>query len=151
MKLYLWTDGGARGNPGPSAIGGVAKSYRGSDKMQTVFTFSECIGEGTNNRAEYMALIKGMRMAANRGAVEIVCYLDSELVVKQVTGAYRTKDPDLRKFLREVHGLSVYAICSFQHVPRHMNAEADKLVNKALDMLRKGVDETAIDINLKRE
>ena len=98
----LYTDGGSRGNPGPSAIGGIL--YQ--DK-KIINEFSECIGKATNNQAEYKALIKGLEMAKKQGIRELDCYLDSELVANQMNRRYKIKDTDLAPLFVKVWNLSL--------------------------------------------
>lgn len=127
--VKLFTDGGARGNPGPAAIGGVL--YDGDNKLAE---FSEYIGETTNNQAEYQALLKGLNLALENNVTELDCYLDSELVVRQLKKEYKVKDKDLAKIFVKVWNLSLkFKSISFKHVKRELNKEADKLVNVALD------------------
>lgn len=129
-KLTIYTDGGARGNPGPSAVGIVIYS----SGEQPVRQIGEYIGNGTNNQAEYKALIRGLMEAATLGGTEITCYLDSELVVRQLTGQYKVKEGRLKKLIAEVFRLSnKFLRVEFKHVAREKNKLADKLVNKALD------------------
>lgn len=125
----LFTDGGARGNPGPAAIGGVL--YQ---KEQKINSFSEYVGETTNNQAEYLALIKGLKMALEFDLKNLDCFLDSELVVKQLNQEYRVKDKDLAKLFVQTWNLVIkFKKITFNHVRREFNKEADALVNKALD------------------
>lgn len=129
MKIKLFTDGGSRGNPGPAAIGGVL--YQDE---QEIAHFSEYIGETTNNQAEYKALLTGLELAQKHRIQELECFLDSELVVKQLNKEYRVKDPDLAKLFVKVWNLSQeFSKISFSHVRRELNKEADRLVNLALD------------------
>ncbi len=129
MSAKLYTDGGARGNPGPSGIG-----YILSIPGQAEIEGSEYIGQGTNNQAEYEALIRGLSKARQQGVGEIACYLDSELVVKQLRGEYRVKDASLKKLFDKVKELaSQFSQIEFVHVRREKNKKADKLVNLALD------------------
>lgn len=125
----LFTDGGARGNPGQAAIGGVI--YLGDKKIAI---FSEYIGETTNNQAEYAALIKGLEVALVNKIKELNCYLDSELVVKQLNKEYKVKEASLAKIFVKAWNLALqFKKITFTHVPRGLNKEADALVNKALD------------------
>lgn len=129
-KLIIHTDGGSRGNPGPSGIGAVLKSPSGD----LVAEVSEYIGEGTNNQAEYKAVIAALAKAKDLGAEELEFVLDSELVVKQLKREYRVKDKDLAPlFVKVYNGAMGFKNVSFRHVRREMNKEADALVNKALD------------------
>ena len=129
-QFTLNTDGGARGNPGPSAIGGVIKNSSG----EVVKQFKEYTGVSTNNVAEYSALVEGLSIAINLKIKAISCFLDSELVVKQVRGEYRVKDENLKILYLKVLDLkSKFKQISFNHVRRKDNSLADKLVNEALD------------------
>lgn len=129
-KLVIYTDGGARGNPGPAAIGVVI--YGAGEKP--VKKIAEHIGSMTNNQAEYLALIKGLSEALALEASEVVCFLDSELVVRQLLGQYKVKEPGLQKLAAEVFKLqNRFLKVEFKHVAREKNKLADKLVNEALD------------------
>lgn len=130
MKLITYSDGGARGNPGPAAYGVVIKDADG----KLVKQHGRYIGETTNNQAEYRGLIDALEHAQQFGATEVECYLDSELLVKQMKGEYRVKDPELAKLYVRVHNLMVMiGKVSFTHIRRALNKEADAFVNKALD------------------
>ena len=130
MRLIVNVDGGARGNPGPAAIGVVVRTQDGDVLAEA----AETIGKATNNVAEYRALIRGIELAAQNGATELELYGDSELVVKQVRGEYKVKDPGLKPLHAEARaGLSAFGEWSFSHVRREANADADALVNQALD------------------
>lgn len=126
---YLNTDGGSRGNPGPAAIGGVIK--KGGEE---VVTFSEYIGEKTNNQAEYAALIIGLKYAKKNKINQIVCRLDSQLIVKQLNGEYRVKHEMMKPLFDEVKKLEKeFDLIQYEHVRREKNRRADELVNNALD------------------
>ena len=128
VKIY--TDGGARGNPGPAAIGIIIKNEAG----EIIKKHAECIGEATNNIAEYKAIIKGLELAKHFEPEEIHCYLDSELVVKQLKQEYRVKDAKLQPLFIKVWNLKMgFKKISFTHIRREMNAEADSLLNIELD------------------
>jgi len=130
MKLKLYSDGGARGNPGPAGIGVVIKN----EDNETVESFGKYLGEQTNNFAEYTALIEGLKKAAELGADEVVCYMDSELVTKQMRGEYKVKEPNLQKlFVQAYNASQKFKKVEFNHVYRADNKEADKLVNEAID------------------
>ena len=130
MKLTINVDGGARGNPGPAAIGIVVRDPEG----EVITDLGETIGDATNNVAEYKALIRGIRMAVELGADELEIRGDSELVVKQMLGQYKVKHPDLRLLFAEVMKLrGKFERLSFTHVPRSQNKEADRLVNEKLN------------------
>jgi len=130
VKLVVNVDGGSRGNPGPAAIGVVVRDHDG----EVVADAAEPIGSATNNVAEYRALIRGIELAAQNGATRVELYGDSELVVKQVRGEYKVKDAGLKPLHAEARAaLSAFEEWSFSHVRREQNAEADALVNQALD------------------
>ena len=130
MRLTVHVDGGARGNPGPAAIAAVITA----DGGEVIDSGAQVIGRATNNVAEYRALIFGIERARALGATEVDLIGDSELVVKQVRGEYRVKDPNMKPLHAAVkEALSELDSWSIRHVKRHLNAEADRLVNEALD------------------
>ena len=130
MKLVVHVDGGARGNPGPAAVGVVVATPDG----EVVHAVGETIGEATNNVAEYRALLRGIELAREHGASELEIYGDSELVVKQIRGEYKVKDAGLKPLHAEARAaLADLDEWSFDHVRRENNAHADDLVNQALD------------------
>ena len=132
MNLILHSDGGARGNPGPMGIGVVVTDEQGN----VVKTIKEAVGEGTNNQAEYKALLRGLTEAKDMNAEKVICYLDSELVVKQLNGQYKIKEPGLQVLATEALKLrNNFKLVEFKHVRREHNAHADKLVNEALDAI----------------
>jgi ribonuclease HI len=129
-KLTVNVDGGARGNPGPAAIGVVVRDADGG----VVDAVGETIGKTTNNVAEYRALLRGVELAAAHGATELELVGDSELVVRQIEGRYKVKNAAMK----ELHAQAKKALTGFdhwsiRHVKRGQNADADKLVNEALD------------------
>lgn len=129
-RLTVNVDGGARGNPGPAAIGAVVRGEGG----EVLEERGERIGKATNNVAEYRALLLGIERAAALGAEEVELLGDSELIVKQVRGEYKVKDAALRELHAEVRrALGDFERWSIRHVPRAENAEADRLVNEVLD------------------
>lgn len=135
-KLIIYTDGGARGNPGPAGIGAVLMDEHGT-VLQEV---SEYIGAQTNNFAEYEALIRALKAAkkmfgAKLRDMHIEARLDSELVVRQLSGLYKVKEPTLKVKFAEVATLRLEDVPNmiFTHVMRGKNAHADELVNKAID------------------
>lgn len=129
-KLIVNVDGGARGNPGPAAIGAVVRGAGG----QVLEERGERIGTATNNVAEYRALLLGIERAAALGASELELVGDSELIVRQVKGEYKVKDANLRELHAEVkRALGDFERWSIRHVRRAENAEADRLVNQVLD------------------
>lgn len=130
MKLIIFTDGGARGNPGPAATGIVIKDESGN----TIDSFGEYLGEQTNNFAEYSALIAGIKKTKELGADELECVLDSELVVKQMQREYKVKEPTLQKKFIEAYNASMqFKKITFRHTARENNKEADAIVNRILD------------------
>jgi ribonuclease HI len=130
LNCAVYTDGGARGNPGPAAAGGVILAQDGT----LVEELSEFLGVATNNVAEYQALAMTLRRAKELGFEQVTVHMDSELIVRQLNGIYRVKDPKMlelyaqvRKLLREFSDWKVV------HVPRAENKHADELVNAVLD------------------
>ena len=131
MKAKIYTDGGARGNPGPGGIGVVIKC---NDK---ILEFSKFIGNSTNNQAEYKAVILALEEAKKLKIQEIDFYSDSELIVNQLNRKYKIKNKDLSFLFIQVWNLSLnFKKITFTHIPREQNKEADKLVNQALDNLK---------------
>ena len=129
-KVIIYTDGGARGNPGPAGIGAVIYD----EDKGLIAEISEFLGVATNNQAEYKALIYALRKAADLRVKELDCYLDSELVVKQLKGEYRVKDKDLALLFLDIHNLSLsFKKITYTHIPRERNKEADRLANEAMD------------------
>ena len=129
MKVTVHVDGGSRGNPGLAAVAAVI-----SDEDGTVLEErSETIGVATNNVAEYRALLLGIERAKGLGADELDLVGDSELIVRQVKGEYKVKDPALRELHARVRQALVGPRWSIRHVRREENAAADALVNAALD------------------
>ena len=130
MKATLWTDGGARGNPGPAAFAYVLETEDGT----VLDARGEAIGVATNNVAEYSALVAGLRRAAEAGVRELEVRSDSELMVKQMRGEYRVKNRDLQTlFLDASRAARDVGSVSYTHVRREHNELADRLVNEALD------------------
>jgi len=129
-RLTVNVDGGARGNPGPAAIGIVVRDGDG----EVVGEVGETIGEATNNVAEYRALLRGIELAAEHGAEELELVGDSELVVRQVEGRYKVKNAGMKELHEEVkRALREFDSWSIRHVRRENNSDADRLVNQALD------------------
>jgi ribonuclease HI len=139
--LILHTDGGARGNPGPAAIGVVIEIEKDGE-AEVIAELGETIGMATNNVAEYRAIIRGLEEAQRLGADTVTCLLDSLLVVEQLNGNYRVKSVDMKPLYARVQALRQrFALVTFQHVSREQNQEADRLVNDALDgKLRAGLN-----------
>ena len=129
-RLVVNVDGGARGNPGPAAIAAVISTPQG----EVLEEHGERIGEATNNVPEYRALLLGLERARSRGARRVELIGDSELVVRQVRGEYKVKDEALKGlYAKAVKALADFDSWSIRHVRRDDNAEADRLVNVALD------------------
>ncbi len=128
--LDIFTDGASRGNPGPAAIGVVFRQKNGP----ALAVHSEAIGRTTNNMAEYHAVVTALEHCVRWGVEKVHLYMDSELIVRQLSGVYRVKSPDLRPLYQQVVFLS-RKIPEFKvtHVKRALNTEADALANKALD------------------
>jgi len=123
-------DGGARGNPGPAAVGVVLSTPEG----QVVDELAQRIGHATNNVAEYRAVLLGLERARELGATDVELINDSELVARQLTGAYRVKHPSMKSLHRQALALlEALDRWSIRTVPRTDNARADELVNQALD------------------
>jgi ribonuclease HI len=132
MRLMVYSDGGARGNPGSAAAAFLILNEKG----QILKKSSRCLGVRTNNQAEYEALIAALESAAALGVFEVVCHLDSEVVVKHLTGEYKVKNEVLRGlWVRAQELKKCFKATSFVHVPRTNRyiVEADRLVNEALD------------------
>jgi ribonuclease HI len=133
--LEVWTDGASKGNPGPAGIGIVFRQQGG----EALCAHREAIGRATNNVAEYQAVLRALEFCRRWGIARLHLYLDSELIVRQLTGAYRVKSPGLRPLYQQV----AYLARGFQefrvrHVPRSRNAHADHLANLALAGQRPG-------------
>jgi ribonuclease HI len=134
-ELLLYCDGGARGNPGPAAIGAVVFDAT-LDPPALLASVSEYIGIATNNVAEYKALIAGLEAVAHLQARVIHVRADSLLVINQLRGRWKVKHANMRPLYAEARALlAAYDVVDLRHVPRAENAEADALVNAALDAL----------------
>ena len=130
MRAKLWTDGGARGNPGPAAYGYVLEADDGT----VLAAHGEAIGEATNNGAEYRALVAGLEKAGELGVDELEVVSDSELLVKQMRGEYKVKNEALRELSLQALGLArQLGAVTYTAVRREHNELADQLVNEALD------------------
>ena len=126
---HLWVDGASRGNPGQAGAGIVLDSGG-----ENVLYQGEYLGKATNNEAEYRALILGMKIAERQGCWELEIHSDSELLVRQMRGEYRVKNPRLQElYFQAVKGLEPFKKVVFTHVPREENREADRLANMAID------------------
>jgi ribonuclease HI len=132
-EVLIYCDGGARGNPGPAAIGAVVLDPT-TDPPTRLATVSERIGVATNNVAEYRAVIAGLEAARPHHARVARVRADSLLVVRQLQGAWKLKHPPLRPLFERARALlAEYEVVDLAHVPRELNTDADLLVNAALD------------------
>ena len=135
-KLFIYTDGGSRGNPGPSAVG----IYIEDENGKTIQKIAKKIGEATNNIAEYMAIIEALewfKTSNFKAAISgLYFFLDSRLVVNQVNGLFKVKNGNLRNFILKIRELEqeLKIKVDYELIPREKNWRADKLVNQALDL-----------------
>jgi ribonuclease HI len=130
VKVVVNVDGGSRGNPGPAAIGVVVATPDGA----VLDEVAEAIGVATNNVAEYRALLRGLERARDLGASEVEIVNDSELIARQLRGAYKVKHPAMKPlYLEAMAALRGFDRWQIRTVPRALNAAADALVNAALD------------------
>jgi len=132
MALIIFTDGAALGNPGPMGIGIVI--YRGGKKAGEM---SEYLGEGTNNVAEYTAVIRALEYAKAGGDKEVHVKSDSQLIVRQLNGEYKVKDAKLKPLKRKIESLREGMSVRFEHIPREQNGEADALSKEAAEAGKK--------------
>jgi len=134
MEIKLYTDGGARGNPGPAAAGAVI--FVGENE----YHYGVYLGEKTNNQAEYLALQIGLGIVSKRFKTDaelVEVFMDSELIVKQLNGLYKVKDPGLKVLNEEVKKLvSTLPMVKFNHIPREKNTQADQILNEVLDNIK---------------
>jgi len=130
-KLIIYTDGGARGNPGPAGCGAVFYD----ENKNLVAEISEFIGRATNNQAEYKAVVFAIKKAEELKAEELDFYLDSELVVRQLKREYKVKNKELASLFVEIYNsILKFKKVNFFHIKREFNKEADRLANLAMDM-----------------
>ncbi|MFH1286677.1 MAG: ribonuclease HI family protein [Candidatus Magasanikbacteria bacterium] len=129
-KVIIYCDGGSRGNPGPSATGIVIKDEKGN----VLEAYGEFLGKQTNNFAEYSAVISGFKKAHALGANEVVCYVDSMLVERQLNKQWKVKHPSMQKlFVQSWNAMQEFNKVTIKHTMREGNKEADAEVNKVLD------------------
>ena len=134
VKAIIYTDGGSRGNPGPSALGVVVTEESG----KVLKEYSHYLGEVTNNQAEYEAVIFALQKAKQLGIKEVELRVDSELIGRQLLGKYKIKDPDLQPLFLKAWNLRLdYDKVDIKIIPREQNKKADKLVNRELDSRNK--------------
>jgi len=132
MKIKLYTDGASRGNPGLSGAGGVAYDSQGNKIMEVMHYLGN---DKTNNQAEYAAVWAGINALATRySGADLECYMDSQLVCRQLSGEYKVKNRDLRQAVEAISLLlNKFNAVSYYHVLREKNKEADALANRAVD------------------
>ncbi len=129
MKAQLYTDGGSRGNPGPAAAGILI-----IDENKKEIKAGKYLGHATNNEAEYNALILGLQKCSSIGVSELECFMDSELVIKQMQGLYKVKDSRMQALFALASDLkNRFDTISFTHIERAKNKTADQIVNYVLD------------------
>lgn len=130
-KLIIYTDGGARNNPGPAGIGVVIYD----EKKEVIKTYREYIGKATNNEAEYRAVAAALELATKYTKDNLDLFLDSEFVVKQLNKEFRVKEPRMKVLFDRVKKLeNRFKKVTYNHIPREKNRLADKLVNEAIEM-----------------
>ena len=129
-RVVVWTDGGARGNPGPAGIGALLTDENGAFLAE----HAEGIGPATNNVAEYKAAIAGLRLAEAHGATHVLLRADSRLLIEQLAGRFRVKNPTLQVLHQEARALiKGFERVDLEHVRRERNVEADRLANEGID------------------
>ncbi|MFA6492970.1 MAG: ribonuclease HI family protein [Patescibacteria group bacterium] len=143
MKIIVYSDGGARGNPGPAGIGCVIQAQNEKDKVENLAEISKYIGVATNNQAEYRAVVEALNwLIANydvndtsKVLLEVEFFLDSQLVVEQLNQRYKLKNEGLKPLFWQIRDLVIKlgGKVTFCHIPREQNKKADKLVNLAID------------------
>lgn len=133
-KGVIFTDGGARGNPGPAGIGYVIYN----EKNIIIYRAGVYIGEATNNQAEYQAVYQALAKAKELDLSNLDFYLDSELVVNQLSQKFKIKNPELAKLFVKIWNLSQsFENINYKYIPREKNKLADQLVNQAIDQALK--------------
>ncbi len=133
MKAVLYTDGASRGNPGDASIG----AYICTEDGISLCEISEYIGKTTNNVAEYMALIRGLKECLALDLLDVSVYMDSQLIVKQCVGEYKVKTPHIRPLYNEVKTLEqAFRTFSITHIKRALNGKADALANEAFKKIK---------------
>jgi ribonuclease HI len=135
-RILIYTDGGSRGNPGPAACAAVVQS---ADDGQTLLEEGKFLGRATNNVAEYEGILLGLELARRIEARQIEIRSDSELLVRQIVGQYRVKNPGLKPLYDRVRkAIGDFDSVEIRHVRREQNVEADRVVNETLDAERRG-------------
>ena len=144
-RLEIYTDGACSGNPGEAAIGVVIK--KGGKE---IWNLSRSIGPATNNIAEYLAVVYGLQQALILKAPEVLIRTDSELLARQCQGRYKVKDADIKKLFDQVqHLVTGFRSCTFEHIPRTQNSEADGLARKSIQ--REQAKVVALELNFGEE
>ncbi len=135
MTIYAYCDGASRGNPGESGIGVILRDEQG----RVIFSGGGYLGNGTNNVAEYEALIACLKKAQQTGCDKLIVYSDSQLMVRQLQGVYKVRDKHLQKYFQEASRLIQSGPFEFEisHVEREQNRDADLLANAGIDSKRK--------------
>jgi ribonuclease HI len=129
-RMRVYSDGAARGNPGPAGAGAVLVDTNG----QVVDRIGRFLGVQTNNFAEYTGLLLGLKRARELGVDEVEVFADSELMIRQLSGRYQVKSPSLRPLYEDaLKLLGEFSRVKLVHVPREMNAQADEMSNRAID------------------
>lgn len=143
VRVVIEADGGSRGNPGPAGFGCVVFS---ADHTTVLAEHKQFIGETTNNVAEYRGLIAGLEQARRLGANEVAVSMDSKLVVEQMSGRWKVKNPGMAELNQQARALaSTFDAVTFSWIPRERNAHADRLANEAMDAAASGESGTAAD------
>jgi ribonuclease H / adenosylcobalamin/alpha-ribazole phosphatase len=144
VKVVIEADGGSRGNPGPAGYGAVV---RGADDDMVLAETKEAIGRATNNVAEYRGLLAGLGAAVKLGATEAAVFMDSKLVVEQMSGRWKVKNPDLAELYAQARGLaSRFDQISYTWIPRERNSHADRLANEAMDAAASLAEDVAVPV-----
>jgi ribonuclease HI len=129
-KVRVYSDGAARGNPGPAGAGAVLLDDNGT----VIAELGRFLGDQTNNFAEYQGLLLGLRRALDLGAHEVEVLADSQLVIMQLSGVYRVRNAGLRPLFEEAKRLLArFKRVELRHIPREMNGAADEMSNRAID------------------
>ena len=133
MKLFIHTDGGARGNPGPGAVGIVIAN----EKKEIIKEIGKFIGRSTNNEAEYRAVVEALKTCGEKKNLDIEFFVDSLLIVNQLNGKFKVKEPRMKKYFDEIKLLEKnFKSVKYTHIERSRNYAADKIVNEVLDNAR---------------
>ena len=149
MKITIYTDGGSRGNPGVAGSGSVLFDASGTTLAEIAYVVGQ---DASNNVAEYHGLLRGLEAARDFGATEVEVFMDSKLVVEQMSGRWKIKHPDMKKLALEARDLAQgFQSVSYNWVPREKNKKADELSNVAMDAAAKGAKPGIIEAGQKPE